>query len=589
MSSDEADFELKLIDKVTGNSKKISGSLEVIQKALGATGDKAEGSGHVMEHAWGEAVGSAIEKTVEKVLELGKEVGATVIEFANFAQKSEYAFGQLAKFGASPQLLFKHTQDMAVELGMDVETTTEKFLEFTKLQMNPNQSDDLIKMGADLRSLGTSSEEVNSVFTNMGQIFSKGKLGGDDLRSLEQAGISGKLIFAQLGKQLGKTSDEIQNLIQGGKIDAETAMTAIQDAVMHKTGEKVLGEAGKKFADTTMEGMVGRMKAQGERLMTQIGSQLAPALTSALQPIADDMTAFFNGDQGKQFVGSLVEGLTELAGVVKGAWPFVKAFVGGLVDGFQAAWPAIQGALGALFTGFGSGATWMDTVREFAVILGKVIAFGVGVAAVFGGEVAAGIQIAVALAGELSNGFSWVVNGIGAAIFAVDDFLANMSAKWAAFDFGALAMDLINGLVNGITNGVGLVVQAASNLGSSMMTSIKQKLGIASPSKVFEGYGDMTGAGLVQGIDASQSDVASAAGGLGEAAKGPMVSSLSAPPANQNAGAAAGQGGGGSTRINVTVNVSGAGDPDAVAHRVDQTIVSSLTSCFEQLRTEVAA
>jgi hypothetical protein len=182
-----------------------------------------------------------------------------------------------------------------------------------------------------------------------------------------------------------------------------------------------------------------------------------------------------------------------------------------------------------------------------------------------------------------------VVNGIGAAIFAVDDFLANMSAKWAAFDFGALAMDLINGLVNGITNGVGLVVQAASNLGSSMMTSIKQKLGIASPSKVFEGYGDMTGAGLVQGIDASQSDVASAAGGLGEAAKGPMVSSLSAPPANQNAGAAAGQGGGGSTRINVTVNVSGAGDPDAVAHRVDQTIVSSLTSCFEQLRTEVAA
>lgn len=68
---------------------------------------------------------------------------------------------------------------------------------------------------------------------------------------------------------------------------------------------------------------------------------------------------------------------------------------------------------------------------------------------------------------------------------------------------GNLAGAMIEGLIGGITAGVSRVVDTVKNLGASILTSFKEKLGIHSPAKEFIYLAKMIGEGVVIGIDNS--------------------------------------------------------------------------------------
>jgi hypothetical protein len=148
--------------------------------------------------------------------------------------------------------------------------------------------------------------------------------------------------------------------------------------------------------------------------------------------------------------------------------------------------------------------------------------------------------------------------------------------------------------VQGITNGIGWVVQAAQNLGGAVIGAIKAKLGIASPSKVFEQVGMFSGMGFADGITGAMDRYVS-----------PAVSDMHAMTANDNAAAggpaargpamagpaglaAPSAGGGKAVSINLTVNVNGSGDPKATAEAVQKIILSRLTGAIEELAIEAA-
>ena len=183
-------------------------------------------------------------------------------------------------------------------------------------------------------------------------------------------------------------------------------------------------------------------------------------------------------------MNQLITSTTEWIGKFKDeAIPFVKTFVSALQSGFQAAWPAIKGAVDILFKGFGGKAEWLVTVKDFATLLGKVIAAAVGLATVLGGMVAAGLQIVTALVNEVIGAWNGMINGIGALIFAFDNFFANIGAKWRAFNFADWGMQIVKGIANGIKAGAQWVMDAVGNLADEMINKLKGALDMRSPSR----------------------------------------------------------------------------------------------------------
>ena len=570
MAGDSATFLVRLIDKVSGPGAKVGKSIQKIQRRFRSAEKEmlANASDSIKSAA---TIGVAITAGIGAGL-----VGAAV-KFADFSQKMNLGFQSVAKHGASAEKLFDHVRNQSELLGLDVQTTSKQFLKLLALQFNPKMATDLIRMSADLQGLGTDAEGVDRVLSQLGQIQAKGKLQGEELIVLAENGISTQLVYDELGKTLGKTRDEILKMQQAGKLTSDIALPAILAAVAKKTGGPA-GELGERMAGETLSGMAGRLKAQAQNLFIDLGKAVAPQLSAAFKPIAEGLGAFMKGDGGKNFIAGMVDGITGLIGAVQAAIPFIVEFGKGFIDGFGEAMPAIKEALGMLFKGFGGGATWMTTVRDFAKLLGNIAAFAAGTAVVLGGMLGVSIQIVTGFAQAAIAVWNGLISGIGAAVFAVSDFFANVAAKWGGWVQGAkdAAGNFVMGLVNGIKNGVGMVVEAAKGLGRSMLGGIKSALGIASPSKEMEFMGAMSALGFEQGFAANDN--------FDLMGKGPI-----APGTRPQGGAFAGGGGGNVIRINISVDARGSseGNDRERGREIGKGVREEIDAYFDELALSV--
>lgn len=616
--ADQASFIVALIDKVTGPARKMQGGIAGVSRGLKAMvagsaktrdelGKFEKGNGGLLKSLQtglkgsGEKLGAAVESGVGKLKEgmaigalvvagIGAALGAVTVKMADFAQVSSTGFAAVAKHGASAEKLFAHSRQLAEGLGLDVMDTTHTMVKFLSLQFNPKQATDFVKLAADMRGLGASAESVQSILNAVGKIKSQGKVQGDEFQMLAEAGVSTGLVYEALGKKLGKTKDEIVKMQAAGKLTDDLALPAILEAVTKKTG-KPLGQLGKEMAETTLSGMAGVLKAKAQNAFIDTARDATPAIMGAFKAInAELQTALSN----KSFSEGLVVAFEHLGRFIQDAIPFVKTFMGSLVDGFSAAWPAIKQAVDLLFSGFGGGSQWMGTAKEFGALLGKIAAGAVGVAVVMAGMFAAGIQLATGLVNGLIGAWNGAIEGIGRFIFAVSDGVANIGARFTRLkdDVVAIAGALVDGLVNGVTDGIGRAVAAVQNLGAAMLSGLKGVLGIHSPSKEFMKLGDMSGVGFTEGLqsslaanDTKLSDFLPGDVALGQ---GPMLPSFSGGGSASLAGAGGGRGGGNTFEFNFNITQAPGQSSEELAREIAARVRREVTSILEQAAIEAA-
>lgn len=121
--------------------------------------------------------------------------------------------------------------------------------------------------------------------------------------------------------------------------------------------------------------------------------------------------------------------------------------------------------------------------------------------------------------------------------------------KWiTSIQWGDLGSSIIDGIINGITGAAGKLWDAVTGIGTKIKSTFKGILGIASPSKVFEGYGVNTTAGYTRGIEKGTAETRGAVAAMAPSA---------APAPASSAGL--GQSGGTLNVLNVTFEVHAEG------------------------------
>lgn len=213
-------------------------------------------------------------------------------------------------------------------------------------------------------------------------------------------------------------------------------------------------------------------------------------------------------------VSAWTAGHNFLMGILEAIWGFIVAVwngifgavsvaVGAVWDVISTAWTAghnfLMGILNAIW-GFIAG-VWNGIVGTISGAVGVV--WGV-ISSVFG-------QVAGYLGGIWDN----IVNGVSGMINTVVGFFGGMWDRITGFFSGAgtALYDVGKNMIQGLLDGAGSLL---SNIGQFFLNMVpgwivgpfKDALGIHSPSRVFRGFGQNLGQGLMLGTDDVKPDVA---------------------------------------------------------------------------------
>lgn len=275
-----------------------------------------------------------------------------------------------------------------------------------------------------------------------------------------------------------------------------------------------------------------------------------------VDPVIDALNAMADAFDETSEIGGTIKFLFEtifqpLIDQAENAYRVVEAFVIGFLIGLLKMYIAAKPTIKALSEFFGfENPTLEDTLKmvtkagEYAagVFVALVVVLG-GLAAIVAGLIAAFVALNVAI---FAIGTTVLTAVIGAFKSAID---------WVrSINLAELGANILRGLAAGITGAAGAVVDAMRNAVNAAIKAAKSALGIASPSKVFEGLGAFTGEGFERGVESAAPDAQSAMAN--------MVSPLAAQDAIAQAPAAAPSKASPSVSVQGTFNFYGVKDAE---------------------------
>lgn len=173
-------------------------------------------------------------------------------------------------------------REKANELGMDVKeltTSYARFMNAIKGTANEGQRgrDAFVGISEGIVAVGLSVEEQSRVWAQLAQGIMKGKFEMDDLKTIQEAGLP---IIKLMADALGKTTDELLDMQQKGKLLVDDVLPKLGEA-MHKE----FGKTAKEAADDA-QGGVARFKNEVRAAAEDIGNLLLPAVNESANALA---------------------------------------------------------------------------------------------------------------------------------------------------------------------------------------------------------------------------------------------------------------------------------------------------------------
>lgn len=418
--------------------------------------------------------------------------GKATLDAAIFRETSikslDVAFG--AGQGAGQ---FELARNLALRYGESLETVVGAMREFKTAGFSDKTGQDLFAGLQDLR-VASPNANIPNLILAIKQIQAAGKLQGDELNQLGEAGLGKNLVFDALAKKLGKTVPELTKMQEAGQLTSDVVIPAILESIKSLAGGKELGSLAQDVTKNTLGGALRGLTNLPGLLFDSIAKNVD---TKSLTGLVTGLTDFLTGPQVASALAS--------AGTVFGS--FVEA--GAAVLG------SIGGALGGLFGGLApTGQSFADALISGAgAIKDAAPAIGELVTAVGGPLVSAFQSVSESFAGmspeAKAAGFaalSQLVQLIAFGLAAGAEVLGNwigLAGTIAAALFEAEAA------LRGLLETMQALVEAAAQFASTMDIGTAMAGGFGA---IQDGVSGAVGATQTSSVQSNQSVTVSAAG-----------------------------------------------------------------------------
>lgn len=516
---------------------KLSGFAKAVQAVGKAFGPKAAGSlvgfGQKLEQ-WApalEATGKAAKFAAVGMMAYvaaaaAVTYGAAKLAFSGvqqvrdaqaFRASTMSAFRIILKTDEAAQSAFDMASKTSLDIGSDFRETMSSMNALLAQGFDVRSADQMIRSMADLQRINPTAN-LEGITRAIGQIRATGRLQGDELMQLNEAGLSSALVYEQIAKKLGlvakngkSASEQVQDLQKAGKISSDVAISGIMAAINQQAGGGPAGSVAKAFSDTSLEGAIARVMNLKEQMLGAVKVDWSP-LTKAVQALMEAMQS----PAGQEFfraIGRTVQKLVDQFGKMD-AKSFEKMFSIGTkaLDGFANGLVKTADALERV----------MQAIDGIDKAFSKASdgSFGLGDAVSIVSEVLTStLVVPLQLVEMLASAFAKIVEAVSSAGEAISglgttisDALSSLgdAGKTAGANFG-------QGVIDGITGKTEGVSIASAALGGVAGVALDAALGNASPSKIARKSGRYFGQGLELGFGDRQPYVQSASLELGQA------------------------------------------------------------------------
>lgn len=327
-------------------------------------------------------------------------------------------------------------------------------------------------------ALGTGTAGMQHISWVMGQIITKGKIEGDELNQLGEAGINAsKILGNKLGVEVTKVNDKLKDMGMSSKEAVNMLVDGIENGTDGINGAtSKMGGLMEKFKNT-WEGRWTDMKAAFSRLGATIfeplfvsGQGTMAGLTVLMDKAGEAWkrlaAAFSNSgaaaalDRFKASLGAVARALVPMEGGFKT-----------LADQI---FPALRMSLNVIAEAFEKFARWIKENEWIAKLLGYAL---VGLAIVLIAAAVAAVLLVVALA--LVSAALWVL--IGAIVYGLYNIIKYIAANIGTFfeGVGHQFMTLLRDIVTVVGDFLMLFVEAfslVSDLAAGIFSSLFELL-----------------------------------------------------------------------------------------------------------------
>lgn len=405
---------------------------------------------------------------------------------------------------------------------------------------------------------GDVSKTFNSIIGRATDFASVMNLEVGQAAELFQSGLAGETEpLRKYGIDLSAAAVEAYALKEGiaankGELTEAMKVQARYGLLMQQTS-KVQGD----FANTS-GGLANQqriLKANLEQVRADLGAALVPLFARASAVLNEQLVPAFT-----RFIGflaanpNIIKGFAIALGLLAAA--FTASFVAANLIPV-----AIAGLVAALIFAYGKSETFRKIVNAVFTGVKTVVVAAIKLIVA---TIKAGIATALAIFRGIRAVVGFVSGALGSARSTVSSAMSAIASTIRsrlndAISFfralpgrirGALSgagsalvgigRNIVQGLISGIRGMGGAIKDALVGLLPGPLKKFAGKLGIASPSKLFAYYGEMTGLGFAVGVEGTQRRVDSAVDGLVGLPSQSRSASRSVATAGAGAGAAPG-------------------------------------------------
>lgn len=276
-----ADVKVRIIavDEASGPISKAGDEIEKTGKKAKEAGGAFENLGKTMLSVAG---GLGLQMGIQAIVGGLKDAVVGSFELAAALEQTKVGFTTMLGSGEAAQGMLNELRDFAAK-------TPFQFTDLTKaasrMMAMGTAAEDVIPtltaVGDAAAGLGLGSAGVDRITLALGQMSAKGKIGGDDLRQLAEAGVPA---LKYLADAAGVTTAEMSKMIEKGVVPAAEGVKVLVQSMEGDFGGLMAEQA------KTATGALSNLEDATATLGTQIGDILVPSVTKG----AGALSTFFN-------------------------------------------------------------------------------------------------------------------------------------------------------------------------------------------------------------------------------------------------------------------------------------------------------